>query len=79
MAARISGFSAPAWGEKAGSPSRHSETCRCTELPDRPWNGFAMNVARAPAAQARARTAYFRRKPSSAAPSGSLCRMLISS
>jgi len=41
--------------------------------------GLGMNVARAPAARARARTAYFSRKASSAAVSGSAWWMLISS
>ncbi len=61
--ASMSGFSAPSSGAKAGLPSFHSEACRCIELPDSLLNGFAMNVALAPARRATSRIAYLRRTP----------------
>ena len=60
-ALRMSGFSAPSAGAKAGSPSFQSDTWRCIELPESLLNGFAMNVALTPSRRATSRTPYFSR------------------
>ena len=72
MAYSASSLSAPFTAANAGSPSRHSEMCRCAELPECSENGFGMKLAILPCRRATSLAAYFSRALSSAAARASV-------